>query len=171
MIVLLQLYIQNPKGFRIVLKEKLIIYQSIELGPPFTRNHQLDRFNRSKWKNKKTKKKKNWKHRNHFYCFSKRNPIAENFSQSSMYHKLIILILNLLLLLLLFVSEAASFSVGSRSILRSISNGENNGEVDNAVELNATNFDTVLRDTLATYAVVEFFAHWLVVMFEFKLIN
>ncbi|XP_044491907.1 sulfhydryl oxidase 2-like isoform X2 [Mangifera indica] len=86
-----------------------------------------------------------------------------------MYHKLIILILNLLLLLLLFVSEAASFSVGSRSILRSISNGENNGEVDNAVELNATNFDTVLRDTLATYAVVEFFAHWCPACRNYKL--
>ncbi|KAK3442640.1 hypothetical protein EUGRSUZ_B02885 [Eucalyptus grandis] len=31
---------------------------------------------------------------------------------------------------------------------------------DCAVELNATNFDAVLRGTPATYAVVEFFAHW-----------
>ncbi|XP_031285258.1 sulfhydryl oxidase 2 isoform X1 [Pistacia vera] len=73
-----------------------------------------------------------------------------------MSHKLLILILNLLLLLLLFVCEAVAFSAGSRSILRSISNGE----VDNAVDLNVTNFDAVLRDTPATYAVVEFFAHW-----------
>ncbi|KAJ0037272.1 hypothetical protein Pint_22209 [Pistacia integerrima] len=77
-----------------------------------------------------------------------------------MSHKLLILILNLLLLLLLFVCEAVALSAGSRSILRSISNGENNGEVDNAVDLNVTNFDAVLRDTPATYAVVEFFAHW-----------
>lgn len=89
-----------------------------------------------------------------------------------MSHKLLIRILNLLLLLLLFVSEVVSFSAGSRSILRSISNGENNGAVDNAVDLNATNFDSILRDTPATYAVVEFFAHWLVlVVFEYKLLE
>lgn len=89
-----------------------------------------------------------------------------------MSHKLLIRILNLLLLLLLFVSEVVSFSAGSRLILRSISNGENNGAVDNAVDLNATNFDSILRDTPATYAVVEFFAHWLVlVVFEYKLLE
>ncbi|MBA0746534.1 hypothetical protein Gogos_009042, partial [Gossypium gossypioides] len=32
---------------------------------------------------------------------------------------------------------------------------------DYGVELNATNFDGVLKDTPATYAIVEFFAHWL----------
>lgn len=69
----------------------------------------------------------------------------------------LVLVLNLLSL------EATSFSAGSRSILREIGGGNSPGEVkDNAVELNVTNFDAVLRDTPATYAVVEFFAHWLV---------
>ncbi|XP_021896233.1 sulfhydryl oxidase 2 isoform X2 [Carica papaya] len=67
----------------------------------------------------------------------------------------LVLVLNLLSL------EATSFSAGSRSILREIGGGNSPGEVkDNAVELNVTNFDAVLRDTPATYAVVEFFAHW-----------
>lgn len=79
-----------------------------------------------------------------------------------------ILIVNLLLCYLLR-SEAASFSVGSRAILRSLGDKEKKVEVDHAVELNATNFDAVLRDTPATYAVVEFFANWLV-FFSFFLI-
>ncbi|WVY95640.1 hypothetical protein V8G54_027791 [Vigna mungo] len=33
---------------------------------------------------------------------------------------------------------------------------------DYAVELNGTNFDAVLKETPATFAIVEFFAHWLV---------
>lgn len=70
-----------------------------------------------------------------------------------------ILIVNLLLCYLLR-SEAAAFSVGSRAILRSLGDTEKKVEVDHAVELNATNFDAVLRDTPATYAVVEFFANW-----------
>lgn len=76
-----------------------------------------------------------------------------------------ILIVNLLLCLLLR-SEAAAFSVGSRAILRSLGDTEKKVEVDHAVELNATNFDAVLRDTPATYAVVEFFANWLVFFFN-----
>lgn len=60
-------------------------------------------------------------------------------------------------------SEASngSLSSGRRSILREITNdGKNVKKSDYAVELNATNFDSVVKDTPATYAVVEFFAHW-----------
>ncbi|KAL0372688.1 UNVERIFIED_CONTAM: Sulfhydryl oxidase 2 [Sesamum calycinum] len=51
------------------------------------------------------------------------------------------------------------FSVGSRSILRSIDR-DRADKPDYAVELNATVFDAVLKETPATYAIVEFFAHW-----------
>ncbi|XP_011070653.1 sulfhydryl oxidase 2 isoform X1 [Sesamum indicum] len=51
------------------------------------------------------------------------------------------------------------FSVGSRSILRSIDR-DRADKPDYAVELNATDFDAVLKETPATYAIVEFFAHW-----------
>ncbi|KAL7171047.1 hypothetical protein ACSBR2_035832 [Camellia fascicularis] len=56
-------------------------------------------------------------------------------------------------------SSSSSASIGSRSILRAvvINNGD---QPDFAVELNATNFDAVLKDTPATYAIVEFFANW-----------
>ncbi|KAK4763461.1 hypothetical protein SAY87_012899 [Trapa incisa] len=65
----------------------------------------------------------------------------------------------LLCLLLLNLDQFSGSSVGSRSILREVSsNGV--GAVDYAVELNATNFDTLLRDTPASFSVVEFFAHW-----------
>ncbi|XP_010554001.1 PREDICTED: sulfhydryl oxidase 2 isoform X2 [Tarenaya hassleriana] len=60
---------------------------------------------------------------------------------------------------LLSLEAAASFSPGSRSILRDIGGG-NADQKDYAVELNFTNFDSVLHDTPARYAVVEFFAHW-----------
>lgn len=64
--------------------------------------------------------------------------------------------------LLLDLDQLLAFSVGSRSILREVSsNGA--GAVDYAVELNGTNFDGVLRDTPASFSVVEFFAHWLVI--------
>lgn len=56
-------------------------------------------------------------------------------------------------------ASAAADSLGSRSILRAIG-GENGDPRDLAVDLNATNFDSVLKDTPATFAVVEFFAHW-----------
>ncbi|KDP34979.1 hypothetical protein JCGZ_09267 [Jatropha curcas] len=68
-----------------------------------------------------------------------------------------ILSLNLLLLLSF---KAASFPSGSRSILRDISSSDNVVKPDYAVDLNITNFDSVLRDTPATFAIVEFFAHW-----------
>ncbi|XP_021615766.1 sulfhydryl oxidase 2 isoform X2 [Manihot esculenta] len=67
-----------------------------------------------------------------------------------------ILIVNLLFLL---SSIAASFPNGSRSILRELGN-DNAVKVDYAVDVNVTNFDAVLRDTPATFAIVEFFAHW-----------
>ncbi|XP_062111041.1 sulfhydryl oxidase 2-like [Humulus lupulus] len=53
----------------------------------------------------------------------------------------------------------SSASSGSRSILREIG-AENGDPRDYGVDLNLTNFDSVLKDTPATYAVVEFFAHW-----------
>ena len=77
----------------------------------------------------------------------------------------------LLLLGLLPLSYAAltsfDYSLGPRrSILRVVNDDGKNGDLrDYGVELNATNFDAVLRDTPATFAVVEFFAHWLVIFF------
>ncbi|KAJ9548959.1 hypothetical protein OSB04_021502 [Centaurea solstitialis] len=60
----------------------------------------------------------------------------------------------------LLVNPAA----GSRSLLRNINGGGGGGgggdQPDFAVDLNATNFDAVLKDTPATHAIVEFFAHW-----------
>ncbi|XP_027096963.1 sulfhydryl oxidase 2 isoform X1 [Coffea arabica] len=79
-------------------------------------------------------------------------------------------IFSVLFLALFFSSSrASSFPAGSssfsrRSILREISSdGKNEKRVEKAdygVELNATNFDAILKDTPATYAIVEFFAHW-----------
>lgn len=66
----------------------------------------------------------------------------------------------LLSALLLGFDVAAPYGVGSRSILRAV--GGNDGSVDYGVELNVTNFDAVLKDTPAAFAIVEFFAHWLV---------
>ncbi|KAB5538115.1 hypothetical protein DKX38_015648 [Salix brachista] len=68
-------------------------------------------------------------------------------------------ILSVFVLLLTSSKEAASFQSGSRSILRALS-GENKALVDYAVDLNSSNFDSVLRDTPATHAIVEFFANW-----------
>ncbi|XP_047943593.1 sulfhydryl oxidase 2-like [Salvia hispanica] len=56
-------------------------------------------------------------------------------------------------------SVLAPFAAGSRSLLRSI-DGDQSEKPDYAVELNATNFDSVLSETPATHAIVEFFAHW-----------
>ncbi|CAI0431784.1 unnamed protein product [Linum tenue] len=73
------------------------------------------------------------------------------------------LILASSLLLLLFIPIASSSlplsSSGSRSLLRALTGGKPAG-VDYAVDLNATSFDAVLRDTPVTYAIVEFFANW-----------
>ncbi|XP_024990142.1 sulfhydryl oxidase 2-like isoform X2 [Cynara cardunculus var. scolymus] len=49
-------------------------------------------------------------------------------------------------------------TVGSRSILRAIKRSDD--QPGCVVDLNATNFDAVLKETPATYAIVEFFAHW-----------
>ncbi|KAG8382806.1 hypothetical protein BUALT_Bualt05G0116000 [Buddleja alternifolia] len=54
---------------------------------------------------------------------------------------------------------SAPIAIGSRSLLRSIDK-EKAEKPDFAVELNATDFDSVLKETPATYAIVEFFAHW-----------
>ena len=62
------------------------------------------------------------------------------------------------------LEATASFSPGSRSILRDIGNAIADDQKDNAIELNATNFDSVFRDTPAKYAVLEFFAHWSVLL-------
>ncbi|KAK9052230.1 hypothetical protein SSX86_028858 [Deinandra increscens subsp. villosa] len=63
------------------------------------------------------------------------------------------------LLLWSFVSLSSALLInpaaGSRLILRAIEN-----QPDLAVDLNVTNFDAALKDTLANYAIVEFFAHW-----------
>ena len=64
----------------------------------------------------------------------------------------------LTLFLLSFLGLSWAYS-GSRSILRAI-NVQNDDLHDHGVELNVTNFDSVLKETPATYAVVEFFAHW-----------
>ncbi|KAL2602398.1 hypothetical protein AAZV13_10G225700 [Glycine max] len=59
---------------------------------------------------------------------------------------------------------SSSYSFASRrSILREVNDKGKSGGGDHpdyAVELNATNFDALLKDTPATFAVVEFFAHW-----------
>lgn len=66
----------------------------------------------------------------------------------------------MLLILLLSSFSAFSLSVGSRSTLRAIDISKNADRPDYAIDLNATNFDAFLRETPATYAIVEFFAHW-----------
>ena len=71
-----------------------------------------------------------------------------------------------ILILNLWILRATSLQAGSRTVLREIGNNNGGGAgpdpKDYAVELNVTNFDGVLKDTPATYAIVEFFAHWLV---------
>ncbi|KAG7032047.1 Sulfhydryl oxidase 1 [Cucurbita argyrosperma subsp. argyrosperma] len=65
----------------------------------------------------------------------------------------------LLVLIVCLSALRLGASLGSRSILRAVADKNGDSE-DYAVDLNATNFDAVLRDTPATFAVVEFFAHW-----------
>ncbi|KAF7808794.1 sulfhydryl oxidase 2-like isoform X1 [Senna tora] len=69
------------------------------------------------------------------------------------------LILSLLSIICVVTSDS---SLGSRrSILRVVKKDDTSGDLrDFAVDLNATNFDAVLKSTPATFAVVEFFAHW-----------
>lgn len=70
----------------------------------------------------------------------------------------------LFVLILCLSALRLGVSLGSRSILRTVTDKSGDSE-DYAVDLNATNFDAVLRDTPATFAVVEFFAHWLGFLF------
>ncbi|XP_076927990.1 sulfhydryl oxidase 2-like isoform X1 [Bidens hawaiensis] len=73
-----------------------------------------------------------------------------------------LLLRNLILILLLFQPAlliSSNPTAGSRSLLRAISGGGAD-QPDYAVDLNATNFDELLKDTPASYAIVEFFAHW-----------
>lgn len=72
-----------------------------------------------------------------------------------MSQKLWVLISNLLLL----GFQLSTASLGSRSILRTIDH-EHGEPHDYAVDLNATVFDSSLRETPATFAIVEFYAHW-----------
>ncbi|KAL2324188.1 hypothetical protein Fmac_023246 [Flemingia macrophylla] len=59
------------------------------------------------------------------------------------------------------LASPSSFA-SRRSILRVVNDNAKSGgdHPDYALELNATNFDAVLKDSPATYAVVEFFANW-----------
>ncbi|KAJ4974016.1 hypothetical protein NE237_007190 [Protea cynaroides] len=59
--------------------------------------------------------------------------------------------------LLLLSLQVSSVSVGSRAILRTLSGPD---IPDAAADLNSTNFDEVLRNSPASFAIVEFFAHW-----------
>ncbi|GAB4828799.1 Sulfhydryl oxidase 1, variant 2 [Ancistrocladus abbreviatus] len=56
--------------------------------------------------------------------------------------------------------QASSFPVGSRSILREFSDNTDADLPDVAVDLNVTNFESVLKDSPASFAIVEFFANW-----------
>ena len=63
---------------------------------------------------------------------------------------------------------SSSSSLGSaRLILRDVNDNniiKNDDPRDYAVDLNATSFTSVLKDTPAAFAIVEFFAHWLVIV-------
>ncbi|XP_057542776.1 sulfhydryl oxidase 2 isoform X2 [Amaranthus tricolor] len=57
--------------------------------------------------------------------------------------------------------SSSSSSIGSRSLLRTISDDKGISELhDVVVELNDTNFKDVLREAPSPFALVEFFAHW-----------
>ncbi|KAF2317840.1 hypothetical protein GH714_041156 [Hevea brasiliensis] len=60
---------------------------------------------------------------------------------------------------IIFITLKRRRFLRDRSILRELSNS-NAVKADYAVDLNVTNFDAVLRDTPAAFAIVEFFAHW-----------
>ncbi|XP_042505753.1 sulfhydryl oxidase 2 [Macadamia integrifolia] len=66
-------------------------------------------------------------------------------------------ILLLLFLLLLLSFQVSSVSVGSRAILRTLTGPD---IPDAAADLNSTIFDDVLRNSPASFSIVEFFAHW-----------
>ncbi|KMT08151.1 hypothetical protein BVRB_6g142740 isoform B [Beta vulgaris subsp. vulgaris] len=71
------------------------------------------------------------------------------------------LLVILLLIISCMSSESSQFSIGSRSILRTINDDTGSTELhDVVVELNDSNFKDILRKIPASIAVVEFFAHW-----------
>ncbi|KAI9070522.1 hypothetical protein K1719_047515 [Acacia pycnantha] len=120
--------------------------------------------NKEEWESRRSwKKRKLLKHKSEAIacCFSSfffwfcYLPI----SMSGVYFYVGLVVLSLLSVSSVVTSD---YSLGSRrSILRAVKNNDNNGDLrDYAVDLNATNFDDVLKDTPATFAVVEFFAHW-----------
>ncbi|GAB2296983.1 Sulfhydryl oxidase 1 [Dionaea muscipula] len=60
-------------------------------------------------------------------------------------------------------SESSPLPIGSRLLLRAMTEKTSFGGgslADAAVDLNTTDFDAVLKDSLASFAIVEFFAHW-----------
>ncbi|XP_008787608.2 sulfhydryl oxidase 1-like isoform X2 [Phoenix dactylifera] len=63
-----------------------------------------------------------------------------------------------LLLFVLLISVFEAFAGPSRSLLRTLGDGPD--LPDAAVDLNSSNFDRVLKESPAAFAVVEFFAHW-----------
>ncbi|XP_076942111.1 sulfhydryl oxidase 1-like [Bidens hawaiensis] len=63
-------------------------------------------------------------------------------------------------------SSLSSMTSGSRSILRVMKLQQQQSNY--VVDLNATNFDTILNESPATYVVVEFFAHWCPVCRNYK---
>ncbi|PKA56941.1 Sulfhydryl oxidase 1 [Apostasia shenzhenica] len=69
--------------------------------------------------------------------------------------------LHLLFLVLLVFPGLGAFAAAvgpRRSILRALDEG--NGKPDYAVDLNSSSFDNVLNESPASFAIVEFFAHW-----------
>ncbi|CAK8573951.1 unnamed protein product [Lathyrus sativus] len=70
-------------------------------------------------------------------------------------------VMNLIMCLFLCTLSVCCYASSHRSILREVSDNDRSGiDRDYAVELNASSFDAVLKDTPATFAIVEFFAHW-----------
>ncbi|PHU01811.1 Sulfhydryl oxidase 1 [Capsicum chinense] len=78
-----------------------------------------------------------------------------------------------ILVVILVVSFSISVTSGSheRVILRAIIKEEkSNKNGDFAIDLNATNFDTVFNDTPTPFAILEFFAHWCPACRNYKII-
>ncbi|KAL7260371.1 hypothetical protein ACSBR1_006105 [Camellia fascicularis] len=77
-------------------------------------------------------------------------------------------VLMFLALFLLSFQASSPASIVPRSILRSI-NDNNADHPDVALDLNVANFDSVLKETQATYVIVEFFANWCPACRNYKL--
>ncbi|XP_060214676.1 sulfhydryl oxidase 2-like isoform X1 [Lycium barbarum] len=65
-----------------------------------------------------------------------------------------------LVFLILSISITVSSGSHQRAILRAIIKENNNKDGDFAIDLNATNFDSILKETPSPFAIVEFFANW-----------